>query len=114
MIVNVELYSFFRFPISQGKKSVSSCLCLCRWGGGGGIRVKVWRVAMKKLEARDIAEKTHVLMNHVESRAKVTQFSSLPSKSPSPKNETAQNSINLLFIVFEEPFRQKVDEQLKV
>lgn len=39
-------------------------------------------------------------MNHVESRAKVTQFSSLSSKSRSEKDETAQNNINFGFYSF--------------
>lgn len=42
MIVNVELYSFLRFPISQGKKSLFRLVYVCVIGAG---------VAKKKSES---------------------------------------------------------------
>lgn len=39
------------------------------------------RQQKKETQAKNIVEKAHVLMNHVKSPSKVTQFSSLPSEA---------------------------------
>jgi hypothetical protein len=72
---------------------------------------------------KDIVEKTHVLMNHVKSPSKVTQFSSLPSEkayilATSPLTRTTTTSHKVFFYSFKPGEKailgQKIDEQLKV